>query len=107
MLINYDLFKKICVVAVPSQLLQPGPLRCGISGNMKNDLGKTQVSTSQISVITECIVRGMSHDCVIGYPELIAAKAVMNIAETKFLWKATKLPLVSYTFRAREQLNIF
>ena len=52
-----------------------------------------------------CIVKGISHDCVIGYPDLIAVKAVMNIVENNLLWKGTKLPLISYTFRDRKQVN--
>ena len=78
LLISYDLFEKICINTGRSQLLQPGPLMCGISGKIVNVLGKTQVSTS---------VKGILHDCVIGYPDLIAAKAVMNIAEITFCGK--------------------
>ena len=72
---------------------------------MVNVFGKNQVATHELGIVTYCVVYEVAHDCVIGYPELLAANSVINAPEnTLIIWKGKKLSLISYIFK--DHINI-
>ena len=72
-LISHKLFQKICQDTGRTSLLEKGPLLCGISGKLVDVLGRTEIKTPELGLITYCVVKEIAYDCVIGYPELLEA----------------------------------
>ena len=46
----------------------------------------------------------MAHECILGYPDLLAAKSVINTREGVLIWRDKRLSLILYTFK--DHINI-
>ena len=65
-LVSNELFQKIAQATGRSLLFQPGAVLWSISGKLVNVLGKTQIATPELGIVTYCVVHEVAHECVIG-----------------------------------------
>ena len=95
-ILHKRVFDKLCRCTGRTRLLKPTCFVYSVCGQKMDVLGKTQIKIDNAEVIEVMIVRGISHDMILGNDALMKGKGIIDYPKKTLTWFHKSWPLTDY-----------